>query len=382
MKEKELLLIPEPGQKPAFLATIRVVDPSPAVVNLWNAIASDKIVLEGYTRDGWAWKPSPTLTNLTVESTDGRKKVRGFAEHLKERQKSAYGRFGTTGVWVVSYIQKKTDNDSRMDCRVSLDFTKVPHCSLKLRSLAVPPSKNEPPAKPIEARPAGKKSGFLGKLVGAQQRTNHHVAMASTARKPASPSLSSNSAHAGSIGESAATKTAQKVLAEFRQACQDKMLDFDLAAEEKLEVPVTLATYTAGLSFEDKAKVTMEILKYMVYEAAEEVNEEWIAYKEPGGFMDEATFAIYKEGAAPPEVLEELNKGELPDEVIGQQRAMQDERVRQANQAEQRHKTQLELAAHRQTDEEENDDFAALNSNKRDRRTIEDYEREKRQRMK
>ena len=73
----------------------------------------------------------------------------------------------------------------------------------------------------------------------------------------------------------------------------------------------------------------MEILKYIVYEQAEEVNDEWIAHKEPSEFMDEATIAIYKEGEAPPEVLEDMNKADLPDEIKGQQRAIQQEQQTQ-----------------------------------------------------
>ena len=56
-----------------------------------------------------------------------------------------------------------------------------------------------------------------------------------------------------------------------------------------------------------------------------------MAIKEPSEFMDEFVIAVYKEGAAPPEVLEELNKGELPDEVRGQQQAIQQERQRQVD---------------------------------------------------
>ena len=41
-----------------------------------------------------------------------------------------------------------------------------------------------------------------------------------------------------------------------------------------------------------------------------EVNDAWIAHKEPSEFIDQVTICIYKEGAAPPEVLEEVNQGE------------------------------------------------------------------------
>lgn len=173
------------------------------------------------------------------------------------------------------------------------------------------------------------------------------------------------------------TKTAASVLAEFRNEMEQKMLDFDISAESELRVPLSLSRYTAGLAETDVPNVTMEVLKYMVYEAAEEVNEEWIAHKEPSEFMDEVTFVVYKEGCAPPEVLEEMNKAELPEEAKAQQRALQTERQRQVSAAERKRDQALESGAHSALDED--DGVAVLNANKRDRRTLEDYEREKKQ---
>ena len=130
------MLIPTPGSKPEFLANLRVLNPSPVVVKLWQTTESQSesssLILEGYSKDGWAWKPN-SLTNLTVESTDGRNKLPGFVKYLKDRKKCAFGRFGATGVVVISYVQKSQDDPNRMEIRLSLDFTNIPGCNLQPR---------------------------------------------------------------------------------------------------------------------------------------------------------------------------------------------------------------------------------------------------------
>ena len=376
------MLVPEPGKPAQALATLQVVDPSPAVSKVWEQVHthSKTVVLEGYTRDSWAWKPGAATWNVViVQSVDGKKKLPGFHKYLKERQKCAYGRFllgETTGIWVVSYVQKPTGHEDRIESRICLDLTKIPGCTLS----AAPPKAARAPmtAPPTAAASAGapvrKRSGagLLGKLVGAQKKTNSHVAVAKAPRPVAAPPEVSTTG-----GFSAEAKTAANVLAEFRNEMEQKMMDFDISGESEFRVPISLSKYTAGLSEADLPKVTMEILKYMVYEAAEEVNEEWIAHKEPSEFMDEVTIVVYKEGCAPPEVLEELNKAELPEEAKAQQRALQSERQRQISAAERKRDQELELGAHSAFAEDEDDGVAALNANKRDRRTLEDYEREK-----
>lgn len=457
MKEIQLFLRPAPGARPEFLAQVRpvVVETDPAasssgaaagVQQVWDdAVARASgtagtastpndtavVVLDDYTRDGWAWKPSSGgggLVTVTVESTDGRHKLPGFVNYLKQRQKSAYGRFGSTGVWVVSYVQqpaknKNSNNSSsssadRMDCRICTDFQTLAGCNLKphrqqhQQSSARPhaaaaaatqrPQQQQKQQQPTETTKPSKKGGLLGKLVGAQHRTNRHVIDAAQQHHPTQPapqppasadaaagaSRSSEPAAATTTGTGTGTKTVQEVNAEFRQFCQDTMLDFDLAQDEQvLKVPITLKDIVQDLPESERPRVTMDVLKYMVYEAAEEVNEEWIAVKEPSEFLDQVVIAVYKEGAAPPEVLEDYNKGELPDEVRGQQQALQSERARMVAQQESRHAQQLEQQAHTTGwgggDEEEDDDqddgVAVLNTKKRDRRTIEDYEREKRE---
>ena len=132
---------------------------------------------------------------------------------------------------------------------------------------------------------------------------------------------------------------------------------------------------------EEKSKVTMDVMKYIVYEQAEETNEEWIAAKEPGEFMDEAIVAVYKAGYAPADVLEDINKGEMPDEVKQEQRAMRESRER-----EERKKLKLLQEQNLKNATGRDDGVAALNTAKRDRRSIEEIQKdmgamEKRHRM-
>ena len=101
----------------------------------------------------------------------------------------------------------------------------------------------------------------------------------------------------------------------------------------------------------------------------------YVPKKEPSEFMDEVTIAVYKEGEAPPEVLEEINKGELPDEIRGQQRAMQAEQQKQAEMREKSKEKELQRKALQGRAAEEGD-AELLNQNKRDRRTIEEIQQD------
>lgn len=387
MKEIELSLIPSPGAKAEFLAKVKPLSPSsPVVARLWETLP-DRLILEGYTRDGWAWKPSSVLLDCTVVSTDGRQKLPGFLDYLKQRTKASFARFGSSGVMTVSYVQSSPK--TQMVVRLCSDCTQIKECPIKparpaaaaaAATAAVGNSTIETTGKAKTAAPplrkGGSGGGLLGRLVAAQKRTNENVA-----KSLARPGVVAK--HPAAAASSAAAvvqqlRTAQQVIQDFREQCHKTMLDFDLAEDETtLKVPITMKDHTAGLPESEATMVTMEILKYMVYEAAEEVNEEWIAHKEPSDFIDDVVIVVYKEGAAPPEVLEEINKGELPMEVIGQQKAMQDERAKQAAQASARQKMQMEQKAHQEMDAD--DDLEVLNTNKRDRRTVEDYERERQQ---
>lgn len=408
MKEVELQLIPAPGQKPEFLAKVELVHKQ-NIPELWQQLPS-VVVLEGYTRDSWASDTATKWTTWQVESVDGRNKLPGFVKYLRDRQKTCFGRVGDR-VWVISHKQMSS---STLNCRIT-SISSIPKCPLKpqqapSKPVAPQPAKQEAakpttmptttPAAAANSKPKKKGFGLLGNLVGAQKRTNTQMEIAATAipKKssvaPNQEGAATTEAGEGGSGDSsqastAGTKTAGQVLADFRQEMEQEMLDFDISSEPCLKVKIDVAAKLRTMSDEEKqtGKVSMEILKYIVYEQAEEVNEEWIAYREPSEFMDEATIAIYKEGEAPAEVLEDINKAELPDEVRGQQRAIQEQRQKAEQiRAQKLRMEQTKLAMQlkkkneQQGGEEDDDDFAALNTQKRDRRTIEDYEREAKRR--
>lgn len=374
----DLRLIPVPGQKPEFLATLEATQETP----IWQNSAVTHILLEDYTREAWAMDTATKWQTVQVQSVDGRNKLPGFVTYLRQRKKTAYGRFGNNQVIVVPPNQMSS---KMLTCRIaSLD--KLPQCPVKPKTAAISVPKAVASTKSAAAAPAKAKKkgmGLLGNLVGAQKRTNQQVITA--AAKPKSQiqqqqQLQQDSNNPDFIRENT-FKTAGQVLMDFRQEMEQEMLDFDIAPEPSLKVKLDLASKLRLLSDDDKqsGKVTMEVLKYIVYEAAEEVNEEWIAHKEPSEFMDEVVITIYKEGEAPPEVVEDINKAELPEEVLGQQRALQQQQQRmqeaKANK-EIREKQKLAMAQQQQQGADDHD-FAVLNTKKRDRRTIEEIQMER-----
>jgi DNA-binding protein H-NS len=91
--------------------------------------------------------------------------------------------------------------------------------------------------------------------------------------------------------------------------------------------------------------------------------------------MDEVTIAIYKDAQyAPPEVLEELNRVELPEEMKAQQRMVAEQRRQQDMKAikeqEQQQREALKSMAEKDgsSNQEEQQNLATLNTQKRDRR--------------
>jgi hypothetical protein len=359
MPDLELHLIPTPGAKPEFLATVE----TPCL-----ALPS-KIVLEGYTRDAWAWKPHSAWQNATISPTTPKatSKLSGFVTYLKERNKCAYGRFSQTALLVISYIQSSSSsassNNNTVTCRFTLDATEVPNCNVVKPKLNQKPSANTAALPKQQATSKRKKSGILGNLLGAQERTEHCMDVTHVKKSTASTDATTNAT---------TVKTAQEVLTAFRNTMQEKMLNFEMTSDNVLPVQLSLANMTRELQGDDRSKVTMQILKFIVNEQAEEVNEDWICHSEPSEFMDEIVISVYKE--APPDVLEEVNKVELPEEVVGQQRAIQEARQRAVAKQEADRDKQLQQMAMQEDKEEE---MATLNVHKRDRRTIEEIQLEK-----
>jgi hypothetical protein len=434
MKQVTILLTPTPGAKPEFLASVIPLNkggPPP----FWSSLEDNNkqgIVLEGYTRDDWSLDTSTKWISLTVRSIDGKNKLPGFVNYLRERKKTAFGRFVlnqnphsstlVTYVWAISH---KQTSSTILSCRVA-SLSSIPNCPLKPKSATImqqqqqqqqqktmnnnmmnPPPPKQPPPQQQQQQPSTtnsqppKKKGFglLGNLVGAQKRTNLHVVSSSAGsgsnKQIAKTTTSSNSATtttttttggaAETTGEEEGadgTMTSGQVLSDFRNEMEQKMLDFDISPEVSMKVFVKLSDHAKKAQDADKDKVTMEVLKYIVYEQAEEVNDEWIAHKEPSEFMDECTIAIYKDPEeAPPEVLEELNRAEIPEEMKAQQKMAEQHRRQQEQkilkQQELLQKERLKQMANSGGGDDGDSDFlAALNTQKRDRRTVEDYERE------
>lgn len=386
MKQIHLTLTPSPGAKPEFLATVEPLET--ILASQWDQQLPSKINLEGYTRDAWAWKPSrDNWTELVCVSVDGRNKLPGFIKYLKDRQKSAYGRFSPTAVWVVSYIQKETAVSSANEMRIRLcfDIAKLDACPLAKSQTQARPGlvkKTQPAAvasKPIvtESTSASTsssrtKSGLLGNLLGATKRTNQHMEHSAKVKIPPKSNATLSSTTTTTSIPDAEIRTAQQVLTEFRQKMEDEMLDFDSCGEVKLSVKIVLQDVQRGLATDDdKARITMEVLKYMVIEAAEECNEEWITHKEPSEFMDECVIAVYKDGHAPEDVMEEVNRVELTEDMRGEQYAIQETMKRKQAAEEAKRDEEIFKKAIREQEEEE---IAVLNTNKRDRRTIEEIQ--------
>jgi len=123
--------------------------------------------------------------------------------------------------------------------------------------------------------------------------------------------------------------------------------------------------------------VGMEIIKYIVYEQVDELGEEkgWVSLKEPGEFADEAVFAVYKKGCVPEDVMEDMMKGDLPDEQKQEQRAMREAAAKEEDRkARKAGELNLKNATRYQVDI--GVDMKSLNSTKRDRRSIEAIQRD------
>ena len=389
MGHVELQLIPTAGAKPEFLATVDLVNDNCSPHVFWKLLTEQQkkkiLILEGYTRDSWSLD-SPKWTQLKVQSIDGRKKLPGFINYLRERKKSCFGRFlvkSSTFVWIISH---KQTNSSQLNCRIA-PLNTIPNCPLRPKSASKPPTMSTTTATATAtATTTTKKKGFglLGNLVGAQKRTNHQVISAASYKPPGAGMNSKtnrpNENHDPSAlhDEQEGLKSSSQILADFRRECNEKFLDFDIAPEDSIKIHIKLSDHSKKVQEADKGSITMEVLQYIVYEQAEEINEEWIEYKEPGEFSDEITITIYKDAdMAPPEALEDRNQAELPEEMKVQQNLNQQKR-KQQEAKEARIQEMLQRQALRKIatggDEGSESGFTVLNKEKRDLRTIEEIQ--------
>mmetsp|Transcript_9598 Transcript_9598/g.14290 ORF Transcript_9598/g.14290 Transcript_9598/m.14290 type:complete len:222 (-) Transcript_9598:502-1167(-) len=206
----------------------------------------------------------------------------------------------------------------------------------------------------------------MGKLLGAQSRTGAALAAVPKTSLIKTTNLTKETAK-------------DEAISTFRNSVMDTLTAFqsnDSLPMVKIFVSIAQVLKENGIDKMNAPEgLTMEILRYIVYEATEEIGEDkWIAYKEPSEFMDECHIAVYKEGQAPADVLEEVNKGEMPEEVKAQERAMRAAAEREAQRREGKKdaKTLENVVGKLAVDE----GLATLNTVKRDRRTIEEIQRE------
>jgi len=403
-EETELQLAPTPGAKPEFLATIVPTENDCGILPF-------EITLDNYTREKWSCLATQTQQQqqiqvpwrtITITTKDARssKKIKGFMNYLSERKKSAIGKCsiilgdddddcetttGERGCFVVPFDQKfkiidNNDEQVQFQCKVLKDRSMlaprrstangiVPSkTSLSARQPPKPkqpPTNQRPPTKKSSSY-SGKSTGLMGRLLGASSRTG-----AALAEVPKSAVIQA------ATNKSMSKESAKlEVMNNFRAKVEDILNKF-LTDDSKpsCSIPVNMAEILRENRI-DKSnapdELTMEILRYLVYESVDEIGEDkWIAFKEPSEFMDECNITVYKEGQAPPEVLEEINKGEIPTEIKAQQRAM----VAMAE----KESARKEMIRDKETfgnvvNTLYEDELATLNTVKRDRRTIEEIQ--------
>lgn len=408
MNETTLMLRPNPNAKAEFLATVEPFVPRgggdppspPPPFEL-----PFEVTLDGYSREPWSsgrrLGPEEWRTCLLV-STDGRRRLPGFVGHLRERRKAAVCRFdgpaGERALLVVphdppegavpgdselpegvardSVIFVKYLRDERLLNGGSDEATKRKHqeaarqqkmqqqatqATERKRQAAQHAARKQQSSAPSSTKRSGKKGagGLLGNLMCAQQRTERALDTVRSQRAPCNEEFDPTSGAAGVIN-----RFRNKVLSDLEGFKSDPS-----AATTK--VSISLPALTRDVPADERDRVTMEALKFTVYDAVDEVGDErWVAAREPSEFIDEMTVSVYKEGHCPPEVLEDMNRGDLPDEVKGAAKfavESQSRAVERRGREEALRKVKGAVAGE--------GDVAVLNTNKRDRRTIEQIQR-------
>eukprot|EP00970_Alexandrium_tamarense_P003046 scaffold436_cov188-Alexandrium_tamarense.AAC.29 len=360
-----------------------------------------EIILDSYTREPWSQascSPSNEWQSGYLLSTDGRNRLPGFLQYLRTRKKAAVSKFETTdatnldggrAMLVVPYDPPPV---SVKDLPYGVDINQLLFVKYlrsdnllkkgkegsnqliegKERQQAdqhqkqqIPEPKGtiqpliQPQKRPSHVPPK-KSGGLLGSLLGAQRRTENHLDVVRAAARPSSDLAPSTSGAAGAISS-------------FRDKISSELEKFQSDATTFVtKITISLASLINTVPQDERDKATMDVFKYVVYEQVEEVGEDkWIAAKENGAFIDECVIAVYKEGHCPSDVLEDLNKGELPDEVKGQARHMVES---QSKAIQRKDKKQAEIIMKQNITGESN--VTVLNTNKRDRRTLEQIQKD------
>jgi len=341
-----------------------------------------EITLDRYTRDPWSVlkPPNDEIWKFAwFKSIDGKNRLPDFLKFLKERKKAAYGKFESphpdevtgdinTALFLVPFEQPLCPEGESAQ-----DLIYVKYCLDERLTKITPKPKQvvpnqqrrgqhrpNPVQQPVMSSGLGR--GLLGNLLGATHRTNQHLDTVPARKKEKQKSFD--------------TVTSGQIINKFREKVEKQLAEFGSSSKTEIKISVSIAELTREMdSMEEKSKVTMDVIKYVVNELVDDLNEEWVAAREQGEFTDEAVFAVYKAGYAPADVLEDMNKGEVPDEVKQEQRATrealgrkEDKKLRMLEDANLK-KANLKKAAGR------NAEFSALNTAKRDRRSIEEIQK-------
>ena len=371
-----------------FLATLQPISTSASTDNEDEEDLPFEITLDRYTRDSWSVlkpKNEKIWKSCWFRSIDEKKRLPGFLKFLTQRKKAAFGKFESphpdevTGklnvaIFLVPFQQPRFSTDGQDVSNADLIFVKycldenLTKVELKLKPKPIMRApqqrmqRNDPSQQQMSTSTSSKGtsskvgSGLLGNLLGATHRTNQHLDTV-PARKKEKQSSQIDTLSSG------------QVVNKFRDKVEQILKEFGSSTKTEVVISISMADITREMtSMEEKSQVSLKVLEFVVNEAVEEINEEWTPYKEPGEFMDEANIVVYKAGCCPPEVMEDLNRGEIPDEVKQEQRAM-----REAREREEKKKLRM-LEEKNQKNASKHVGISMLNMAKRDRRSIEEIQ--------
>mmetsp|Transcript_12979 Transcript_12979/g.24393 ORF Transcript_12979/g.24393 Transcript_12979/m.24393 type:complete len:401 (-) Transcript_12979:55-1257(-) len=350
-----------------------------------------EITLDRYTRDSWSLLKSANdkvWKSCWFKSIDDKRRLRGFLQFLKGRKKAAFGKFESplpdettgeinTAIFLVPFDQPSFEQTNDGRAGEQGDYIFVKYCLDERKATSTSGMSSSRPAIEIQKHTnhnIGSKSnlintsassvsngggGLLGNLLGATQRTNQHLDTVRSQKK------------SKAIKETGAI-TWNQVVNDFRGKIEKQLLDFRHSTLTEMKLLVNLAEMTRNIqSLEEKSNVTMKVLEFIVFESVEEINEEWTPYKQPSEFMDECTIVVYKVGHVPPEVQDDLNRGEIPDELRQEQRAL-----REAMSREEKKRMKMMQDDNLKKVAGQEVDVSVLNTEKRDRRTIEEIQKD------
>jgi len=367
--------------------------------------------LDSYTRAPYSRpppKPTPSLPHewhtLWLRSTDGRGKLPGFLGFLKGRKKSALGRFESpvmdedTGgvveaVFVVPYDQPRVPQGEEGEGKGDLVFVRycldgrglkeevavAPVVGKSQRGMQPPRQRNTSTPNTSTNSTNGTKPKKKSSTPAPQKGLFSRMVLSATLKQKNTPHSTHPRHRPGPTpSPTTPTHTAGHIISQIRTLLQTSLTTFlQSPTETSIKIPVSLAAHTKDLSDEEKEKVGMEVVKFLVSEQVDEIGEEegWVSMREPGEFADEAVFAVYKKGAVPVDIMEDMMKGDMPDEAKNEARAQQEAKTRE-NERKARKEANSNLRAAMRNQAHAGEHTKSLNHSKRDRRSIEDIQRD------